>query len=116
MNISIKNQQESHWSGKCRRDRRPSKNTLKALPKGIAAVFFAVSVYWAILYRTSWNLDWAAFATFLAIIASIIASLDLVAKRKSLRRMSDTTIKKELALVLGYIFFVAVIYFRTMVG
>jgi hypothetical protein len=102
MDVSIESAQESQGSGKCRRDRRPSKNTLKALPKGIAAVFFAVSVYWAILYRTSWNLDWAAFATLLAMIASIIASLDLVSKRKYIRRMSDTTIKKEGSIRVNY--------------
>ncbi len=72
---------------------------------GLAAVFFIVSVYWAILYRMTWELDWAALATFSAMIASIIGSLDLFSRRKYFRRMSDSTIKKELGLVLGLYYF-----------
>ncbi len=116
MNVSTERAQEHQWLGECRRGRRPSRTIIKALPKGIAAVFFIASVYWAILYRTSWNLDWAALATVSAMVASIVASLDLVAKRKYLRRMSDATIKKELAVVVVYLIFVAVVYFRTMAG
>ncbi len=97
-----------------------SRRAASALPifktwsMGVAATFLLVAMYWAVLYRLTWSLEWAFLSTSATLIAAILSSVDLFSRRKHFRRASDKLPVFDIVVVLVSLVGFSILYTRTM--
>jgi hypothetical protein len=81
---------------------------------GISATFLLVAMYWAVMYRITWSLDYAFLSTSTTFIAAILSSFDLFSRRKHFRRESDRLPIFDIGVVLVSLIGFSLLYTRTM--
>ncbi|MBF0379607.1 MAG: hypothetical protein HQL69_01230 [Magnetococcales bacterium] len=99
---------------------RESRKAAAALPifstwsMGVSATFLLVAMYWAVMYRLTWSLDYAFLSTSITLIAGLLSSFDLFTRRKHFRRSSDKFPVFDVAVILVSLIGFSLMYTRTM--
>jgi hypothetical protein len=81
---------------------------------GISATFLLVAMYWAVMYRITWSLDYAFLSTTTIFIAALLASFDLFSRRKHFRRESDKLPIVDIGIAAVSLIGFSLLYTRTM--
>ena len=81
---------------------------------GISATFLLVAMYWAVMYRITWSLDYAFLSTSTTLIAAMLSSYDLIARRKHFRRASDKLPIFDIGVLVVSLIGFSLLYTRTM--
>ncbi|MBF0195898.1 MAG: hypothetical protein HQL71_15165 [Magnetococcales bacterium] len=81
---------------------------------GISATFLLVAMYWAVMYRITWSLDYAFLSTSTTLIAALLSSFDLISRRKHFRRETDKLPIFDISVAVISLICFSLLYTRTM--
>ena len=113
MNANISHDIEEPNMVIIQRKANPKRSKSQNLNVGLALVSLFVALYWLVLYRTTWSLDWAFLAMCSTLVAGLISTFDLTYRHARFRRNDDSLPLFEIVLVVASFSSASLLYFKT---